>query len=242
MLYHLGCGRQRIDGFVNVDIQPSAATDLVLDLNTLADLPDADVDGFFSHAFFEHLYRDSRVTHLCATREAVRSDGFVCYLGLPDFQRVAELYLAEAPGIEGPIFDLHNVYRYTHGHPEMGGTDWLPQLHKSLFDVQTVDHLLSEAGYPSFVIFRYVFPREPSQFDLSIGFYATRTRRDLSELEADARAFLTQFDGRFLDLSTLSFDARRSRPETVARAMSGGPGRTLRRLAYRASCRLAQMA
>jgi predicted SAM-dependent methyltransferase len=242
LLYHLGCGRQRIDGFVNVDIQPSEATDLVLDLNTLADLPNDDVDGFFSHAFFEHLYRDSRVTHLCAARERVQPDGFVCYLGLPDFQRVAELYLTKAPGIEGPIFDLHNVYRYTHGHPEMGGTEWLPQLHKSLFDVVTVDHLLSEAGFPSFVIFRYVFPGESRQFNLSLGFYATRTRRAISELEADARAFLTQFDGRFLDLSTLSLDAKRSRPEAVAHAISSVPGLALRRLIYRASCRLAQMA
>jgi hypothetical protein len=166
----------------------------------------------------------------------------VCYLGLPDFQRVAELYLAKGRGIEGPIFDLHNVYRFTHGHPEMGGTEWLPQLHKSLFDVNEVDRLLSDAGFPSYVIFRYVFPNEPSELDLSLGFYATAARQSTSQLEAAARSFLLQFDGRFLRVDTMSFDATRSRPETTARAISGRPGLAFRRLAYRASCRLAQLA
>src|SRR5438552_17766923 len=139
--------------------------------STLADLPGQSADGFFSHAFFEHLYRDSRVGHLRAARELLRPDGFLCYLGLPDFRRVAEMYLSRAPGIEGPIFDLHNVYRLTHGHPEMGGTDWLAQLHKSLFDVDEIDRLLRDAGFPSYVIFRYVFPGDPPGADLLLGFY-----------------------------------------------------------------------
>src|SRR6266516_2239642 len=169
-LYHLGCGHQRLDEFTNVDIQPTEAIDLVLDLNSLADLPGERVDGFFSHTFFEHLYRDNRLGHLRAARERLRPEGFVCYMVLPDFQRIAELYLARGQGIEGPIFDLHNVYRLTHGHPEMGGTDWLAQLHKSLFDIDEIDRLLRDAGYPSYVIFRYVFPGDPSGHDLSLGF------------------------------------------------------------------------
>src|SRR5438552_14738646 len=44
--------------------------------STLADLPGQSADGFFSHAFFEHLYRDSRVGHLRAARELLRPDGF----------------------------------------------------------------------------------------------------------------------------------------------------------------------
>jgi predicted SAM-dependent methyltransferase len=231
-----------LEGFVNVDIQPTDASDLVLDLNTLADLPGESADGFFSHAFFEHLYRDSRVSHLRAARERVGPEGLVCYLGLPDFARVAELYLSRAHGVEGPIFDLHNVYRYTHGHPEMGGTDWLAQLHKSLFDVGELDRMLTDAGFPSYVIFRYVFPDDRGHHDLSLGFYATPTRRPTTQLEEAARSFLRQFDGRFLDLSTLSFDAVKSRSAPVARAISGSPATVIRRLAYRAACRLAQVA
>jgi predicted SAM-dependent methyltransferase len=242
MLYHLGCGHQRLDGFVNIDIQPTEVTDLVLDLNTLADLPGESADGFFSHAFFEHLYRDSRVAHLRAARERLRPAGFLCYMGLPDFQSIAEMYLSRGRGVEGPVFDLHNVYRYTHGHPEMGGTDWLAQLHKSLFDVAEIDHLLRDAGYPSYVIFRYVFPGDPPELNLSLGFYSTTVRRSISELQSAAHAFLLQFDGRFLAIDTLTFDGQRSLPDHAARAIGSLPGLALRRVAYRAACRLAQMA
>ena len=168
--------------------------------------------------------------------------GFACYIGLPDFRRVAELYLSHARGVEGPVFDLHEVYRYTHGYPEMGGTEWLPQLHKSLFDVAEVDRLLRDAGFASYVIFRYVFPDDPPGFDLSLGFYAMPASSPSSELQAEARAFLRQFDGRFLRLDTLTFDVMRSRPDPVARVLGGGPALAGRRLAYRAACRLAQMA
>lgn len=239
MLYHLGCGPQRLDGFVNVDVRETDAADLVADLNTLDDLPEGDADGFFSHAFFEHLYRDSRIPHLKAVRDR---GGFACYIGLPDFARVAELYLAHARGVEGPVFDLHNVYRYTHGDPEMGGIEWLPQLHKSLFDVPEVDHLLRDAGFSSYVIFRYVFPGDPPELDLSLGFYAASTHTSSSALQAAAQAFLSQFDGRFIAVDTISFDLARSRPTAVARVLGGGPVLAGRRLAYRASCRLAQMA
>jgi predicted SAM-dependent methyltransferase len=239
MLYHLGCGHQRLDGFVNVDIQQTEVADLILDLNTLGELPGESADGFFSHAFFEHLYRDSRVPHLRAARERLRPGGFLCYMGLPDFRRVAEMYLSGARGIEGPFFDLHNVYRYTHGHPEMGGTDWLPQLHKSLFDVEEIDRLLRDAGYPSYVVFRYVFPSDPPGADLSLGFYATPVRRGVSELQDAARAFLAQFDGRFLALDTLTFEDGQSRSEPAARLISSSPGLALRKVANKAACRLA---
>jgi predicted SAM-dependent methyltransferase len=240
LLYHLGCGPQRLDGFVNVDVRATGAADLVMDLNTLDDLPPGEAKGFFSHAFFEHLYRDSRLAHLQAARERLAPDGFVCYIGLPDFARVAELYLSGARGVEGPTFDLHNVYRYTHGDPEMGGTEWLPQLHKSLFDFTEVDRLLRDSGFASYVIFRYDFPADPPGLGLSLGFYATRAR-SAATIQDATRAFLGQFDGRFLLLDTLTFGMERSRPESVARTLSSGPGLAGRRLAYRVACRLARL-
>jgi predicted SAM-dependent methyltransferase len=226
MLYHLGCGERRLDGYVNVDIRQTPATDLVADLNTLS-LPQP-AAGIFSHAFFEHLRRDSRVAHLRAARLALEPGGFVCYLGLPDFQRVAELYLSAGPGIIGPTFDLHNVYRYTHGDPEQADGDdgWVGQLHKALFDAREVETLLRDAGYPSYVVFRYVFPGEPPETDLSLGFYATGERASTDDLKARCRTFLDPFDGQFLDLATLQFVGEVSRPAPLARA-AGVPQRAL---------------
>ena len=237
MLYHMGCGHQRLDGYINVDINPTEATDVTADLNE-PELEDA--DGVFSHAFFEHLRRDKRVTHLQAVRGALKPGGFVCYIGLPDFRRVAELYLAGGPGVVGPTFDLYNVYRYTHGDPEPA-VDWTAQLHKSLFDIQELATLLRDSGYASYAVFRYVFPQDPPGLDVSIGFYATRDRVGLDDLQANVRQFLQQFDGRFLRLDTLQFEDGSSRPAALA-SLTSMPRRNLaRRFAHAAAVRLARI-
>ena len=52
----------------------------------------------------------------------------------------------------------------------MAGEDpaeYVGQLHKSLFDTKEVDRLLSEASFPSYVIFSYVYPGEPVAVPLS---------------------------------------------------------------------------
>jgi predicted SAM-dependent methyltransferase len=239
-LYHLGCGERRLDGYVNVDLHPTSATDVVTDL-THPELSNA--AGVFSNAFFEHLRRTTRVEHLRAIRRALQADGFACYLGLPDFRRVAELYLSGGPGVVGPRFDLFNVYRYTHGDPEMSpAADWEAQLHKSLFDVPELMRLLRDAGFPSYVVFRYVFPGEPPETDLSLGFYATADRRATGALELACRRFLAAFDGQFLTAETLRFDDGRSRLAGIARLSATRQRSLLGRVAFAASDRLARIA
>lgn len=241
MLYHMGCGAQRLEGYVNADLHPTAATDVVLDLTSPRFPANVAVDGVFSHAFFEHLRRTARAPHLRALRDALEPEGFVCYLGLPDFRRIAELYLAGGPGVVGPHFDLFNVYRYTHGDPEMNPDEsWEAQLHKSLFDVNEIGLLLRDAGFPSYVVFRYVFPGDADATDLTLGFYASRSEIAQAELQAAARGFLEQFDGRFIRLETMVFEDGRSRSRAFAGVTSMPPRRLARRLAYVAAARLAR--
>jgi predicted SAM-dependent methyltransferase len=241
MRYHLGCGAQRLDGYVNVDLQPTAATDLVIDLTAPSLALSEPADVVFSNAFFEHLRRSTRVSHLAAVLRELSPRGFVCYLGLPDFQRVAELYLAGGPGVVGPHFDLFNVYRYTHGDPEMfPESGWEAQLHKSLFDVPEIGRLLRDAGYASYVVFRYVFPGEPKAADLSLGFFAVRTKVPEAALQQSSREFLSEFDTRFLDLTTLRFEDGRSRPQAVARVRSLPQRKLIQRVAYGVAAILAK--
>ena len=113
---HLGCGDDRLPGFVNIDSRPTAAVDVAMDLS-LPRLADGSVSFAFSNAFFEHLYRSSRGPHLRRIRQALAPDGACCYMGIPYFPNIARLYVERGPGTAGPVFDLFNVYRYTHGDP-----------------------------------------------------------------------------------------------------------------------------
>jgi hypothetical protein len=167
------------------------------------------------------------------------NDGFVCYLGLPDFESIARLYLDRGPGIVGPVFDLYEVYRYTHGDPEAVDGWYFEQLHKSLFDADEVTGLLTAAGFPSFVTFVYAFPGEPAA--LSLGFYATARSRSTDELQSASREFLAGFDGEYVQADTIRFTGGRSRPTVLARASSSRARRLVHRAAHAASVRLARL-
>jgi predicted SAM-dependent methyltransferase len=179
--YHLGCGDHRMNGRVNIDVRATSATDIVADLNRPR-LGSA--RSVVSHAFFEHLYRNDRLPHLKAIREALTPDGWLLYLGLPDFREVARLYLDGAPGVVSDRFDLYHVYRFTHGDPEHVEGWWLAQLHKSLFDHDEVQALLRDAGFGSWVLANYAFRSEPHAMNLA--FYARRDRSASVPLALDA--------------------------------------------------------
>jgi predicted SAM-dependent methyltransferase len=237
--YHLGCGEHRLAGWINADIRPTRATDVVVDLSR-PELSAA--EACFSSAFFEHLRRRDRTVHLRAVHEALTSDGFVCYLGMPDFRAIARLYLDEGPGIVGPVFDLHNVYRYTHGDPESvvdTPEEYFAQLHKSLFDVEEIQRLLRDAGFPSHVAFSYVFSGEPAP--VSLGFYATKEQLTGEELQTRARRFLADFDGRFLESDSIKFIDMSSRSLWRARLEASRPRQAMRRVAWALAVRLARV-
>ena len=205
LLLHLGCGAERLDGFVNIDVRPTPATDLVADLNDFS-YPAGTVAGAYSHAFFEHLRRSRRVPHLKAVRQALAPDGFICYIGLPYFKNIARFYLEKAPGIARPVFDLFDVYRQTHGDPEQT-PDYLEQMHKSLFDEDELAALLLEAGFPRFLLFTYCYVRE--HLPVNIGFYASRLDCGPEVLRGQMSSFLQQFENVKIRAGTLAILVRK---------------------------------
>lgn len=201
---HLGCGDDRLTGFVNVDYRLTQATDVTMDL-ALPRLGAGTVAFAFSHAFFEHLYRNARLPHLQRVRQSLEPRGVCCYIGIPYFRNIARFYLEGAPGIVGASFDLFNVYRYTHGDPEHAPGWWLGQLHKSLFDEHELDRLLRESGFLSFVQFSYAYPGEPKELPVTMGFYATLDPRGPNQLREDCLSFLAPFDKRKISLDTIEW-------------------------------------
>jgi hypothetical protein len=201
---HLGCGDDRFPGFLNVDYRQTHATDVVMDL-ALPRLAAGSVAFVFSHAFFEHLYRNERVPHLLRIRQSLEPRGVCCYIGIPYFRNIARFYVEGAPGIVGASFDLFNVYRYTHGDPEHAPGWWLGQLHKSLFDEAELARLLRESGFQSFVQFTYVYPSEPKELPVSMGFYATSDSQSTDRLREGCTSFLARFDTTKINLETIAW-------------------------------------
>jgi hypothetical protein len=201
---HLGCGNDKLPGFVNIDQRQTSATDVVMDL-AMPHLANGSVALAFSNAFFEHLYRLSRAPHLRRVREALADDGVCCYVGIPYFRNIARLYIERGPGTAGPVFDLYNVYRYTHGDPEHQPDWWLGQLHKSLFDEEEIATLLEESGFGSYVIFCYGYPGDTNEVPVTMGFYATRAPGGHEELRQQCLGFLGQFADRRIRLQTLEW-------------------------------------
>lgn len=205
---HLGCGDDRLPGYVNIDYRPTPAADVAMDLS-LPPLAAGSVSLAFSNAFFEHLHRPARAPHLRRVREALAPGGACCYIGIPYFPNIARLYLERGPGTAGPVFDLYNVYRYTHGDPEGQQAWWIGQLHKSLFDADEVAGLLDAAGFSSYVMFSYGYPNDTNEVPVTMGFYATAQPAAPAELRRQCLAFLQPFADVRIRLATLEWLAAR---------------------------------
>jgi hypothetical protein len=201
---HLGCGDDRLPGYVNIDYRPTSAVDVAMDLS-LPRFAEGSVVFAFSNAFFEHLYRPARGPHLKQIRRALAPNGACCYMGLPYFPNIARLYVERGPGTASAVFDLYNVYRYTHGDPEGQAAWWLGQLHKSLFDEDEIAALLAPSGFGSYVMFCYGYPGDFNEMPVTMGFYATCGTVAPADLREECLSFLGQFADTRIRLATLEW-------------------------------------
>ena len=185
MNIQVGAGGVRLPGFLNVDVRKVPGVDIVGDASDLHTIKDRTVDVVFGHAVFEHFFLGQQIGALREWKRILTPSGVIIVLGLPDFAVIADLYVKCAAGIVGDRFDLHNVYRYSHGEPEhatqpvwktwratngAAPDGWIPQLHKSLFDPSYLRDLLAECDLRG-AIFNYAYPGEDHA--LCLGFIAT---------------------------------------------------------------------
>lgn len=129
---HLGCGHIRIPGYVNIDIMPAKAADLVADLRGLP-FSAGSIDLVYSCAAIEHLGRREWIG---ALREWARilKPGATLRLSTADFEAAIARYL-EKKNL-GELLGLL-----------IGGQkdeyDW----HGMIFDFDTLAEGLREAGF-----------------------------------------------------------------------------------------------
>jgi predicted SAM-dependent methyltransferase len=163
---HLGCGNKRMEGFVNVDLVPSPATDLVTNIRSLPMFADATVEEIQLSAVYEHLYRPERLAAIREWHRVLKPGGKLVLSYIPDFDVIARAFVDKRGGIALPVFNEDEVFLYSHG-----GT--LPhhapeQLHKDLFTRESVTRELGEAGYDVVSAEDVVYQDEPIALNLNV--------------------------------------------------------------------------
>lgn len=99
---HLGCGNKRLDGFVNIDMNWSAATDYRCDISKLP-CPDGSVTRIETYHVIEHIPRP-QAERVLGEWYRVLAPGGVLVLECPDFGKDIEQLLAGNHDIMYSIF------------------------------------------------------------------------------------------------------------------------------------------
>ncbi|GAA4965537.1 hypothetical protein GCM10023225_05800 [Kineococcus glutinatus] len=89
---HLGCGTNKLPGWINIDIDPQYQPDLVHDLSLGIPAQDGSVDFIHSEHVFEHLSLEAGIRLMRECRRVLRPGGVV-RIAMPDLKYVAERYL-----------------------------------------------------------------------------------------------------------------------------------------------------
>jgi predicted SAM-dependent methyltransferase len=61
---HIGCGNRKLQGFINIDIEKTEATDMTLDVREKLPFLKDSVDFVYSEHFLEHLSRGEAINFL----------------------------------------------------------------------------------------------------------------------------------------------------------------------------------
>jgi predicted SAM-dependent methyltransferase len=99
---HLGCGRQRLAGFLNIDLMPSSAVDLQCDSRRLPFVA-ATVSRIETYHMIEHLPRHDFLEALFEWNR-VLEEGGTLIIECPDFDATVKEY------VEGKKFRINNIF------------------------------------------------------------------------------------------------------------------------------------
>lgn len=177
---HLGCGDIRLRGFLNVDYRALPTADIVQDSTNLIIFPTNTFTLVYANAFIEHVYRLKTQKALNEVYRVLTPEGIALFTCIPDFRAISQAYLQKKKGIVSDRFDLFEVYRYTHGDPEQYPQWWREQLHKSLFDWESLEKLLQKAGFRQYCIFSHCYRDEKLPISLSFAAWKGSGKKEIT--------------------------------------------------------------
>lgn len=135
---HLGCGTNKLPGWVNIDIF-GMDPDLHWDLRWRLPFPDGSAAAVFLEHVVEHFSLSDTISLLDDCRRVLRSGGRI-RVGVPDFGEYLESYASDGafiqhnrPGRPTPLLAVAEV-AFAHGH-------------RSVWDGPTLVDVLAEAGF-----------------------------------------------------------------------------------------------
>lgn len=91
MKLHLGCGKRKIHGWVNIDIDPNVNPDVVENTGKLESIKDGSVDVIYACHVLEHFKRKDTLTALKVWNSKLKSGG-ILRVAVPDFGAVVTAY------------------------------------------------------------------------------------------------------------------------------------------------------
>lgn len=100
---NIGCGRQPLAGFVNIDLEPGG--DMQHDVTQGLPFPDASVDGIYSEHFFEHITQGQGLAFLRECRRVLKPEGTV-RIAMPDLDAVVQRYVSSDWRGDGDMFRM----------------------------------------------------------------------------------------------------------------------------------------
>lgn len=140
---HLGCGKLKLDNFINVDIISKIA-DMKLDINDLSVFNNNTVDQIYICHVLEHISRN-QILNLFLEWNRVLKDGGKLRLAVPDFEKVVKIYMKNK--------DMSEIIGFLNG-----GQRNKYDIHFINFDFDILSILLDSCG------FKFIEKYDPFEF------------------------------------------------------------------------------
>lgn len=129
---HLGCGKLKLENFINVDIISDVA-DMKLDINDLTVFNKNSVDQIYTCHVLEHIQRNKILKLLLEWNRVLKKEA-ILRIAVPDFEKVVKIYLKNKNMAE--IIGLLN-----------GGQRNEYDIHFINYDFEIMNELLTSCGF-----------------------------------------------------------------------------------------------
>ena len=136
MKLHLGCGKRKIHGWCNVDIDPSVDPDIVDCVEKLEHFTDQSVDIIYACHVLEHCRRQEIADVLKVWRAKLKPGG-ILRIAVPDFEKVVTAYQEKG-------LPLANLLGFL-----VGGQKTVFDYHHMVFDFESLSAFLRDGGFES---------------------------------------------------------------------------------------------